>query len=366
MNANKTVRIAAVGDLMAIGEWAQTFRDGASPGSLRDLRAVLDQHDLIFANLETTAWSPGGCITKQPRVIAPGSVIRNCLQLLKVGIVNLANNHAFDSHVDGFKRTRDILDRIGVRYFGAGENLGQAGRPCIVECKGLSLGWLGYADLDTHPSHVAGPAESGVNPLIEDSALADVSRLVRTLDHVIVSVHWGVEFCHVPSPRQMRLARELIDAGASLVIGHHAHVVQGIERYGKGAIAYNLGNLTTSDFKIDGRLAIRQTRRTRSSLVLSTSFTKAALHDSRAVPVRSARGCILVNDKVASRILARANRRLRGGLSPASWRVRRLYEDVILRTVWKLDPKVVRSVRARHVAKAFRNVSLAIRGHGPA
>lgn len=362
------VRIAAVGDLMLVGEWEDVFRESTPSGSsaLGPLRSVLNEHDFVFANLETTSCSPAGCIPKQPRVISSGPVIANGLRSLRVDLANLANNHAFDSHLDGFRRTRDLLERAGVRHFGAGENLEQASRPCIIESKGVRFGWLGYADLDTRPSHVAGPADFGVNPLREESAVAAVSRLVCEVDHVIVSVHWGVEFCHVPSPDQIRLAHRLVDAGASLVIGHHAHVVQGIERRGRAAIAYNLGNLTTSDFQIDGRLAIRQSRRTRSALVLSACFTKTALEDVQTVPVRSVDGRVLVQDARASRILARANRQLSRGVSPMSWRIRRLCEDVFLRTAWKLDPRVVRSVRPRHAVKVLRNLALAARGQGPA
>lgn len=361
-----TVRIAAVGDLMLVGEWEELFRDGACPSSLHALRLLLDEHDVVFANLETTSHSPAGCIPKQPRVVTSASVIRNSVERLGVNVANLANNHAFDSYFDGFRRTRQVLEESGVCCFGAGENISEASRPGFVECSGIRFGWLGYADFDTRPSHVAGSAAFGINPLVEEAVVADVSRLAGTVDHVIVSIHWGVEFCHVPSPHQIRLARHLIESGASLVVGHHAHVVQGIERYGRGAIAYNLGNLTTSDFWIQGRLAIRQTTRTRSSVVLSASFTKTALQNVRAVPARSVGSRILVDDKIASRILARANGKLSRGVSPACWRLRRLYEDVLLRTAWKLDPRVIRSVQARHVQKAFRNLSSAIRGQGPA
>lgn len=359
------VRIAALGDLMVIGQWARLFRERDSD-PFHELSPLLDRHDLVFANLETTSFSPAGRIAKQPRVIASSSVIQRCLQSLRVDVANLANNHAFDSYLDGFTRTRNMLDTIEVAYFGAGEDLQEAARPLTLERNGVRLGWLGYADLDTRPSHVAGPAAFGVNPLNEEAALRDVSSLKARVHHVIVSIHWGVEFCHVPAPRHVTLARRLIDAGATLVIGHHAHVVQGIERYGTGAIAYNLGNLTTDDFTIDGRLAIYQTPRTRSSLILSACLTATGLQEVSAVPVRAADERIVVNDRVAARFVARANRQLTTAPSPMAWRLRRLYEDVILRTVWKLHPRVARSIQRRHLAKVFRNVSLAVRGQGPA
>jgi poly-gamma-glutamate synthesis protein (capsule biosynthesis protein) len=61
-------------------------------------------------------------------------------------------------------------------------------------------------------------------------------------DHVIISFHWGIEYQHQPSSAQRRLARASIDAGADVVLGHHPHVLQGVERYKNGLIAYSLGN----------------------------------------------------------------------------------------------------------------------------
>ncbi len=74
------------------------------------------------------------------------------------------------------------------------------------------------------------------------------------MHHVLVSVHWGVEFSNLPSPEQVRQARRMIDAGARAVLGHHAHVVQGVESYLGGVIVYNLGNAVTTDLEIDGRI----------------------------------------------------------------------------------------------------------------
>jgi poly-gamma-glutamate capsule biosynthesis protein CapA/YwtB (metallophosphatase superfamily) len=364
--ADATVRIAALGDLMLAGEWDDVGARRGEGEAFAALRRVLADDDLVFLNLETTVEAGDGHIPKEPRVLGSIGIIERSLASLGVDLVNLANNHAFDGYLAGFEAVRAALDRAGVPWFGAGRDAAEAGRPCVVERGGVRLGWLGYVAADTRPSHVAGPASFGANALVAERAFADVERLRRTVDHVVVSLHWGVEFCHVPSPEQVTVARGLVDRGASLVIGHHAHVVQGVERYRDGVIAYGLGNATTTDFAIGGRLAIRQTPRTRSSLLLRATLDRTAVRDFTLVPLRAAGPRVVTDDAYAGRLVAKANRLLGGNPSPARWKARRFYEDVILRTLWKLDPRVIRSVRPRHVARVFQNLGGSLTGRGPA
>jgi poly-gamma-glutamate capsule biosynthesis protein CapA/YwtB (metallophosphatase superfamily) len=362
----EAVRVAALGDLMLAGEWEEVGRRRGEAEAFGALRRVLAGADLVFLNLETTVEAGEGHIPKEPRVIGSIGIIERSLAALGVDLVNLANNHAFDGYLAGFEAVRAALERAGVPWFGAGRDAEEAARPCVVERGGVRLGWLGYVALDTRPSHVAGPGAFGANPLHPERALADVARLRPAVDHVIVSLHWGVEFCHLPSPEQREIARGLVDRGASLVIGHHAHVVQGVERHRHGVIAYGLGNATTTDFAIGGRLAIRQTRRTRSSLLLRATLDRAAVREVALVPLREVGGRVVPGDAYAGRLVDKANRLLRRRSSPGRWRARRLVEDVLLRTLWKLDPRVVRSVRPRHVAKVFRNLGGSLTGRGPA
>jgi poly-gamma-glutamate synthesis protein (capsule biosynthesis protein) len=346
---------------MLAGEWGRPKR----AATLAQLRAAVPADDLVFANLETALPGNEGVIDKQPRVLGSPALLRRHLRALGVDLVNLANNHVFDAHQSGFTNLRSLLDEDGIRAFGAGTNDDEAAEPCIIERHGVRLGWLGYVAPSTQPSHLAGPGRGGVNALDEARVIADVRRLAADVDHVVMSLHWGIEYCHVPGPDQIRFARAVIDAGATLVLGHHAHVVQGIETYGRGAIAYNLGNAATTHFDIDERRAIQQSRRTRSSVLLRARFTATELSAIEVLPFRMHGDAVLLDDPYARRVFARAQRRLAAGVGPRRWRARRLFEDVILRTLWKLDPRVVRSVNGRHLRKPFRNLAASFGGHGP-
>lgn len=359
------VVVAALGDLMLSGEWEVAAARGGLAAGLEDLGELVAADDLVFANLETTSPGDEGVIEKEPRVVAAVELIEQSLRTLGVDLVNLANNHAFDAHASGFERVRRMLDDAGVQHLGAGNDAAEAAASRTLRRRGVRFGWLAYCDRGTRPSHVAAENTAGVNSLDAERALAEVAELAPRVDHAIVSIHWGVEYCHIPSPEQIEVARSLVDAGARLVIGHHAHVVQGNESRGDGAIVYNLGNVTTTDHHVGGRLAIRQTERTRSSFVLRAAFGKDRLLALEAVPIRSEPGRVLVADAVAGEILERAQERLDRGVTPELWRRTRLYEDVVLRTVRKLDPRVIGSLRPRHLLTFGKNLVGAMKGRGP-
>ncbi|MCP4204694.1 MAG: hypothetical protein GY769_22530 [bacterium] len=358
------VVISALGDLMLIGEWSEVAKQGRLPTVAADLLEILGS-DIVFANLETTSIGSGDLTAKEPRIVAPAEVIASTLDTLGVNVVNLANNHAFDAQLAGFEETRRHLEKQRIIYFGAGRNAAEARAHRIVEIRGVRLGWLGYVAPDTRPSHEAGEGTCGVNLLEEARVREDVRRLRSTVHHLIVSLHWGIEYCHLPSPGQTKFARSLVDEGVSLVLGHHAHVVQGIEEYRNGVIVYNLGNLTTSDHYVDSRLTIRQTPRTCSSFVFQATLTTEEIASVGVVPVRDERGQLLVGDATAARYVERANRLLDAGVSTSRWKWRRLVEDVLFRTMRKLHPRVISSIRPRHLMKFFGNVRRALSGRGP-
>jgi len=360
------ITIAALGDLMLAGEWTEYQRNGNLEGALGDLASLGKGVDLLFANLEVTLPGSTGEIEKQPRLVGSVETIGEALSVLEVDVVNLSNNHAFDCFDSGFEAVCDLLSAKSLGYLGAGPDVVSASQPLITERCGVRVGWLAYTALDTVPSQVAGADTYGVNPFDVERALIDIESLDSEVHHVVVSVHWGVEFSSLPSPQQVRNARRMIEAGAIAILGHHSHVVQGVEKYGGGVIVYNLGNAATTDLNIDGRLAIRQTDRSRSSFVVELCLSETELVGLETRALRFREGRITLDDPNAQRFLERANAAIRNGVSEAQWRRRRLIDDVFLRTARKLDPRVIGSIRPAHAGKVFRNLARALRGQGPA
>lgn len=359
------VWVSALGDLMLTGDWRDAIEANLPQSLMEDLVALYRGDELLFANLEVTHEGSDGTITKEPRLITDSRTLSEYLEVMRPSILNLSNNHAFDARRSGFLATRQMLLDRGVHYLGAGETPEEASRPLKMEVQGITFAWLAYTDISTRPSHIASPLGPGVNPFDLDTACEAIVRQAEAVDHIIVSLHWGIEYCHLPSPDQIAEARSLIEAGATLVIGHHAHVIQGVEAYKSGAIAYNLGNAMATDLHVGGRLSFRQTARTRSSFLMRARFTKQSLDRIELVPFQARASGISTGDPTARRILLKANEQLARGISDTQWKNRRVYEDVVWRTLRKLDPRVIRSLKLSHILTFFKNLSRSIRGQGP-
>lgn len=194
--------------------------------------------DISMVNLENPIATRG---SKVPKEFSFKMHPKYCRVLLNGGvdIVNIANNHTLDYGIQGMEDTIHYLDSVGVKHVGGGRNIAEAREPVILEVKGKKIGFLGYFGDGWYN---ATEKRVGTAPRREDSVIEDVRRLKQETDFVVVNFHWGEERQHYPNEQQKQLAHKTIDAGADLVVGHHPHVLQGIERYGHGFIAYSLGN----------------------------------------------------------------------------------------------------------------------------
>src|SRR3990172_952602 len=156
-----------------------------------------------------------------------------------VSLVNCANNHVFDYGLQGIEETMRNLDSAGVKFVGIGKDLRGARTPVILETKGRRIGFLGYYGGGEDAGKATRP---GFAPRFERYIIEDVRSLRKKADFVVVNFHWGTERAPEPVQWQVRLAHRVIEAGADLIVGHHPHVLQGIEQYQGKHIAYSLGN----------------------------------------------------------------------------------------------------------------------------
>lgn len=156
--------------------------------------------------------------------------------------VGLANNHIMDFGTGGFADTVAALRSLGVKYFGAGDPSDGFGNPLQVEVAGVKVALLAYAHESSTPVfHTAehpGAARLSIEAVRHD---VSVSRDLGA-QRVVVLAHWGDEQISLPSPGCVQLGRSIIDAGADLLIGHHAHCIQSYELYAGKYIFYGLGN----------------------------------------------------------------------------------------------------------------------------
>ncbi len=203
---------------------------------------LLRDADIAMVNLESPITTRGAKIQKpfnfrmHPRYLAS-------LTGAGIDIVNIANNHIFDYGIEGLYDTISYLDSAHVLHVGGGRNKAEARRPALVSVKGRTIAFVGYYGGDEAP--VAEEDTPGVALRSLQVILDDLRRLRErdSVDFIIVTLHWGTEKAELPDEGQRRFAHAIVDGGADAVIGHHPHVLQGIERYKSGVIVYSLGNL---------------------------------------------------------------------------------------------------------------------------
>lgn len=156
--------------------------------------------------------------------------------------VSLANNHILDFYGPGLADTIRELEALGIAYCGAGTPEDSFKNPAWLRVNGVDVALLGYADESSTPVYHSDD-HPGAAPLVLEEVVRDIAVARREgAGRVVAMVHWGQEQVTLPSLRCIELGRAMIDAGADLVIGHHAHCIQSFEEYRGKYIFYGLGN----------------------------------------------------------------------------------------------------------------------------
>jgi len=254
LQTDPIVKLAAVGDIMLDRALGYAIQQGQIDYPFALVAAVLSQADLTVGNLESALGASGNPANKSYTFQAP-AVAAESLTVAGFDLVSLANNHAMDFGEESLLEGIELLNRQGIATIGAGLNKAAAHEPVILEVNGISIAFLGYVNVpveisgfDTR-SWEATELSPGLAWAHLDDITLDVGTADQNADLVIVVLHSGYEYVETPSEPQQLAAKTAIDAGADLVIGHHAHVLQGVEFYNGGVIAYGLGNFA---FEIDG------------------------------------------------------------------------------------------------------------------
>jgi poly-gamma-glutamate capsule biosynthesis protein CapA/YwtB (metallophosphatase superfamily) len=237
-------RLVAMGDVMLDRQVGKHFKEKPEDFRFSEIRTVLKSDDLIFLNLENPVGTKG-----TPHRIQDPNVTFRChpgsLQVLKnlgTVVVSLGNNHMLDYGEDTLVETLEHLDAAGIKHVGAGRDYEEANRPLVMEFKGKKIAFLSHVFIYSASTRRAKGNRAGVSDYRIEKILSKISELKRSGYQVIVSLHWGIEYCFYPLPYQREQAKAMIDHGASVILGHGPHYPQGIERYKNGEIVFSLGN----------------------------------------------------------------------------------------------------------------------------
>jgi poly-gamma-glutamate synthesis protein (capsule biosynthesis protein) len=203
---------------------------------LAKLAPTFHAADLVFLNLETplSDTAPMDGLSRTPEAFA------GALSRAGVTLVNIANNHTFDTQNAGFLDTMHSLSAANVPFIGGGHDITEARRPVILVRNGIRIGFLGYAQFSNmgEPAF-AGDHRAGIAPMDPILIKDDIQKLRSQVDFVAVSIHWGEDKSANVSPANRKLAHELIDAGADIILGSHSPFPKGIEVYRGKTIIYS-------------------------------------------------------------------------------------------------------------------------------
>lgn len=204
------------------------------------IRPLLHEADLAVANLEGVLTTMGKPLNKSYLIRAHPSWGQTLVEG-GLDLITLANNHALDYGLDGLEETGSVLSALDIEVVGAGPSRTAAHRPALYDLEGVRVAILGYAAARWNGS-VDVPTTERLAWAEPDAVRADVQAIRDQVDLVVVLLHAGTEYAATPSPDQVAVAHAAIDAGADLVVGHHPHVTQTVERYKQGIAVYSLGD----------------------------------------------------------------------------------------------------------------------------
>ena len=274
---NNEINLTAVGDIM-LGDFPLTLGFGVKSrlnaneknDIFFDVQEELENSDICFANLETVLSNVGLVREdiKSEQMRGDGKFIK-ILKNAGFNILSIANNHIMQHGSEAFNQTVDTVCESGIDVVGLADN--NRSVPKFISSNGLKICFLSYS---------LRPEKYNRDPLYsqfnKSDVVEDINRNKKKSDLLVLSLHWGDEFVKYPSSEQIELAHDLIDSGVDLILGHHSHMIQGIEKYKLGVIVYSLGNFVFDFWQ----------NKFRETIIFKCKMVKGGIDSYEIIPVK--------------------------------------------------------------------------------
>jgi hypothetical protein len=275
-------------DLLCVGDIALA-EEGLKQWQLPMATAPSEQARVLF-NWELPI---GGTTSPIPRSSGPRLLAHPdspaAIRGWAPGFAALATNHILDAGAEGLADTIGLLHQAGFRTVGAGLTQEEITRPLFWETEEGRLAIINWVFPETHPDWMAAPGPNcwpgleGANRAVQD--------LRQRADWLVIVVHWSDELFPYPRPEDRAIARKLAHMGADLVVGHHPHVVRGMEIIGSCPVFYSIGNFYFSDLADHhGGWVVKQAPRNREGLGVQIGFERGRKPEYQAVSFWQAGG----------------------------------------------------------------------------
>ncbi|TYB39636.1 CapA family protein [Micromonospora sp. AP08] len=235
------ITLAFAGDVHFTDRTRDLLDDPAT--AFGSISSTLSAADLAMVNLETAVTTRGAPEPKEFHFRAPASAY-DAVKAAGIDVVSIANNHALDYGRTGLADTVDAARAAGVPAVGAGADAAAAYQPWITKIRGTRIAVLGFSQVDELWSQWRATDTRAGIAMTRDlpRAVAAVRAARQQADVVVVYVHWGMEGDACPPDEARAFAGEMARAGATMVVGTHAHLLLGDGWLGRTFVQYGLGN----------------------------------------------------------------------------------------------------------------------------
>lgn len=275
--AAESIRLLFTGDMLPSDDLqAQAGRYAGGRGfdfmpMLAEVAPIVEDADWAICHQETPVSDDNVGLAGYPRFNAPRE-LAEAQRAIGFDACSTASNHTVDLGMDGIEATLGTLDRVGIAHTGSARSQVEYAEPTIYDVRGVRVGHAAYTfALNGLPS----PAAWAVNLIDPPTIRADAARLKQAgADIVVVSLHFGNELDQAPSSYQEQVVDEIMQSPeVDLIVGHHAHVVQPIEREADGRwVIFGLGNFLAQQSVYESDL----TPTHRDGVMVEVTFTQAA------------------------------------------------------------------------------------------
>ncbi|MCB1191835.1 MAG: CapA family protein [Leptospiraceae bacterium] len=239
-NNQDRVKILVAGDVMFDWGLNKSRKNFGEFAPIKELIPLMEEVDFRMVNLETPICSSKNEMNENKSYVFRGEPKDlYLLKKLNIDLVFLGNNHAMDYGAKGLEETIENVEINKLLYSGAGLNLSKSLEPIRFSIKDSDFKLVSVSSIGL-PKQYATSNTPGVAPYKLDS-LVGIARKNKK-DALMLSVHWGIEYNLEPEGYQRQQAKRLIQSGFKVIIGHHPHIPQGVEKYKNGIILYSLGN----------------------------------------------------------------------------------------------------------------------------
>ncbi|SHI43000.1 CapA family protein [Lutispora thermophila] len=285
-----SITISMVGDMLFYGTVDSYMKKYGDGYVLEGYGPLMRESDIVLGNLETSISYRGEPMKDKQYTFRGRPEVLKVLKESNFHAVSIANNHVLDFGIEAFLDTLDNLEKYEILYAGGGRNREEAEKGTIIEKNGIKVGFLAFTKVVPVVDWYAGknkPGIIGAYKVHEQEVVRTIQEMRENCHVLVVSVHWGQEGTTTIRDEERYIGHSMIDAGADIVMGHHPHVVQGIEIYKDKPIFYSLGNFifTTSKMDISNKTIMANVRVDQEGNVLDIHVVPGTIVNGKPTPM---------------------------------------------------------------------------------